>query len=170
MSWGSTDMEQVDSQGFHSCDTRALRRKIFHFYMEANSSSDPYSRCDPPKSRPMVGSLHTGAIFCIYWLSPPISNLMFCMSCFPILAKLSTDQLLSPFQYRSILRIEPNFPCRLKNSGYDSKQCKIEGAHFCSGLSSTRTMSSLFEGIPVSTSAFRRRSMCGPKSECSFWI
>ena len=42
--------------------------------------------------------------------------------------------------------------------------------HFCCGLSSTLTMSSLLEGIPFKTSAFRRRSMWGPRISWSFLI
>ena len=42
--------------------------------------------------------------------------------------------------------------------------------HFCWGLSSTLTMSSLLEGIPFKTSAFRRRSMWGPSISWSFLI
>lgn len=42
--------------------------------------------------------------------------------------------------------------------------------HFCIGLSSTRTISSVLEGIFLNTSAFSRRNMCGPSMSCSFFI
>lgn len=43
-------------------------------------------------------------------------------------------------------------------------------AHFCMGLSSTRTMSSVLEGMCLKTSAFSLLSMCGPSMSCSFLI
>lgn len=43
-------------------------------------------------------------------------------------------------------------------------------AHFCIGLSSTRTMSSVLEGMCLKTSAFSLLSMCGPSMSCSFLI
>lgn len=46
----------------------------------------------------------------------------------------------------------------------------VHTTHFCIGLSSTRTISSLFEGMPTSTSDFRRRNMCGPRRVCRRWI
>lgn len=42
--------------------------------------------------------------------------------------------------------------------------------YFCIGLSSTRTISSLFDGIPTKTSDFRRRNMWGPRRVCKRWI
>ena len=62
----------------------------------------------------------------------------------------------------------PNNQKRRFSDGYWGQM--IVDTDFCMGLSSTRTMSSDLEGIPMSTSAFRRRSMWGPSRECSFWI
>lgn len=42
--------------------------------------------------------------------------------------------------------------------------------HFCMGLSSTLTMSSVLEGMCLKTSAFSLLSMCGPSMSCSFLI
>ena len=41
--------------------------------------------------------------------------------------------------------------------------------YFCMVLRSTRTMNSLLDGMPRSTSAFSRRSKCGPSKVCSFF-
>lgn len=43
-------------------------------------------------------------------------------------------------------------------------------AYFCMGLSSTLTMSSVFEGMCLKTSAFSLLSMCGPSMSWSFLI
>lgn len=43
-------------------------------------------------------------------------------------------------------------------------------SHFCIGLSSTRTMSSVLAGMFLNTSALSRRNMCGPSRSCSFLI
>lgn len=42
--------------------------------------------------------------------------------------------------------------------------------HFCIGLSSTRTISSVLDGIFLNTSALSRRNMWGPSMSCSFLI
>lgn len=42
--------------------------------------------------------------------------------------------------------------------------------YFCMGLSSTLTMSSVFEGMCLKTSAFSLLSMCGPSMSWSFLI
>lgn len=43
-------------------------------------------------------------------------------------------------------------------------------SHFCIGLSSTLTMSSVLAGMFLNTSALSRLSMCGPSRSCSFLI
>lgn len=42
--------------------------------------------------------------------------------------------------------------------------------HFCMGLSSTRTMSSVLEGMCLNTSALSLLSICGPSMSWSFFI
>lgn len=42
--------------------------------------------------------------------------------------------------------------------------------YFCMGLSSTLTMSSVFDGMCLKTSAFSLLSMCGPNMSWSFLI
>lgn len=59
--------------------------------------------------------------------------------------------------------------------GFNNKKkkelCMFKGvAYFCMGLSSTRTMSSVFEGMCLNTSAFNLLSMCGPSMSWSFLI
>ena len=64
--------------------------------------------------------------------------------------------------------------CYWKSIYYEKRRLKYKpyqiSAYFCCGLNSTLTMSSLLPGIPFKTSAFRRRSMWGPRISCSFLI
>lgn len=51
-----------------------------------------------------------------------------------------------------------------------NRNCFIPSTYFCMGLSSTLTMSSVFEGMCLKTSAFSLLSMCGPNMSWSFLI
>lgn len=76
-----------------------------------------------------------------------------------------------PFQENQITelrKMRKNFHS-LTNKCHECKS-HLTLTYFCTGLSSTLTMSSLLEGIPFKTSPFRRRNMWGPRISWSFLI
>ena len=52
--------------------------------------------------------------------------------------------------------------CKVVTTSSTLVQGTRSASHFCMGLSSTRTMSSVLAGMFLKTSALSLRSMCGP--------
>jgi len=101
--------------------------------------------------------------------------------CTGIIFPSSSDHILQLCKDSSILVYLFRRSCTNEKYGHDDsfiphltfvccgyrKHWSYTHTYFCIGLSSTRTINSLLLGIPLSTSAFKRRSRWGPNMSCN---